>query len=93
MIRDILRSHYSPKFDDIEISYERIFGKKNEDYGDYDIVFYTESPEKEWGLWEPVALWGTIRKGPQPFPLAQQNQRNQKEANIVTSENAPPAII
>lgn len=47
IIRDSLRSHYSPKFDDIEVSYERIFGKKNEDYGDYDIVFYTESPERE----------------------------------------------
>ena len=65
MIREILRSHYSPTFDDIEVSYERIFGKKNEDYGDYDIVFYTETPEKELFLIEAKYFSDSLNPGAQ----------------------------
>ena len=65
IIRDSLHSHYSPKFDDVEVSYKRIFGKKNEDYGDYDIVFYTESPEKELFLIEAKYFSDSLNPGAQ----------------------------
>lgn len=65
IIRDILRSHYSPKFDDIEVSYERIFGIQSENYGDYDIVFYTESPENELFLIEVKYFSDSLNPGAQ----------------------------
>lgn len=40
-LRNILRKRYnSPDVDEINVDYKRIFGPKNEDYGDFDIVFY-----------------------------------------------------
>lgn len=65
VIRKVLRNHYSAKFDEIEVSYERIFGKKHEDYGDYDIVFYTESPEKELFLIEAKYFSDSLNPGAQ----------------------------
>ena len=40
-LRDILRKHYTPSFDEIDVRYDRIFGVKPDDYGDYDIVFFS----------------------------------------------------
>lgn len=42
MIRTQLRSQYPPDFDECDVKYDRIFGHKEYDYGDYDIVFYTK---------------------------------------------------
>lgn len=39
-IREKLRSHYFPDFDEIEVDYRRIFGDKPIGYGDFDLVFY-----------------------------------------------------
>ena len=41
-IRTQLRSQYLPDFDECDVKYDRIFGHKEYDYGDYDIVFYTK---------------------------------------------------
>lgn len=46
-IHSILLNHYTPAFYEIDVQYSRIFGELNEDYGDYDIIFYTGEPEKE----------------------------------------------
>ena len=45
VIRDKLRSHYKSKFDEIDVQYDRIFGSKEINYGDYDIVFLSEDNE------------------------------------------------
>lgn len=46
ILREKLRSHYKPSFDEKDVKYDRIFGKKETDYGDFDVVFYTpESKE------------------------------------------------
>jgi len=42
LIREKLRNHYKADFDEIDVSYERIFGSKPHNYGDYDIVFYSK---------------------------------------------------
>lgn len=47
LIRSILLKHYTPIFNEIEVNYSRIFGVQDEDYGDYDIIFYTGEPQKE----------------------------------------------
>lgn len=41
ILRTKLHSHYSPTIDEKDVKYDRIFGKKEIDYGDYDVVFYT----------------------------------------------------
>ena len=41
ILRTKLHSHYSPTIDEKDVRYDRIFGKKEIDYGDYDVVFYT----------------------------------------------------
>ncbi len=41
ILRTKLLSHYSPSIDEIDVKYDRIFGSKETDYGDYDVVFYT----------------------------------------------------
>lgn len=45
-LREILRSNYVGKIDEKDVDYERIFGVKEKNYGDYDIVFYAPK-EKE----------------------------------------------
>lgn len=42
LIRDKLRAHYTATFDEIDVKYDRIFGVKDINYGDYDVVFYTK---------------------------------------------------
>lgn len=39
-IQEILRSNYSGTIDLKNVDYQRIFGQKENNYGDYDIVFY-----------------------------------------------------
>ena len=41
ILRDKLNAHYTPSVDKIDVKYDRIFGRKEIDYGDYDVVFYT----------------------------------------------------
>ena len=41
-LRDTLRSQYHADFDRIDVKYDTIFGHRDIDYGDYDIVFYTK---------------------------------------------------
>ena len=41
IIRTKLHSHYTPSIDEKNVEYDRIFGSKERNYGDYDIVFYT----------------------------------------------------
>lgn len=42
MIREKLRSHYDSGFDEIDVQYDRIFGLRGYNYGDYDLVFYAK---------------------------------------------------
>ena len=42
IIRDKLQTHYDATFNEIDVKYSRIFGDKDYDYGDYDLVFYTQ---------------------------------------------------
>lgn len=46
LIRSKLQKHYNADFDEIDVRYDRIFGKKEFDYGDYDLVFFSKE-EKE----------------------------------------------
>lgn len=46
ILREKLRNHYTPKVDEIDVQYYRIFGEKEYNYGDYDLVFYAPD-EKE----------------------------------------------
>lgn len=41
-LRDKLRTHYKADFDEIDVRYNRIFGQKEIDYGDFDLVFYVK---------------------------------------------------
>lgn len=40
ILRTKLRTHYIPSVDEKDVKYDRIFGNKGLDYGDYDVVFY-----------------------------------------------------
>lgn len=42
LIRDKLRAHFNATVDEIDVRYDRIFGMKEIDYGDFDLVFYTK---------------------------------------------------
>lgn len=46
ILREKLRNHYTPGFDEIDVEYYRIFGGKEYNYGDFDLVFYAPD-EKE----------------------------------------------
>lgn len=41
-IREMLNSVYKPKIDEKDVKYQRIFGKRDIDYGDFDVVYYSE---------------------------------------------------
>lgn len=41
-IQEVLQKYYEPEVDLVDVRYDRIFGSKEEDYGDYDLVFYSE---------------------------------------------------
>lgn len=42
LLREKLRSHYEAGFDEIDVQYYRIFGEREYNYGDYDLVFYAK---------------------------------------------------
>lgn len=44
--REILNKHYTPKVDYKDVQYYRIFGERDINYGDFDIVYYDDN-EKE----------------------------------------------
>lgn len=45
-IRTVLNKHYTAKIDLKDVKYQRIFGKHSVDYGDYDIVYYSEESKE-----------------------------------------------
>lgn len=45
-IREALNKHYTPKFDEKDVKYQRIFGEREIDYGDFDVVYYTEETKE-----------------------------------------------
>ena len=45
-IRRILNKHYQPKIDFKEVKYQRIFGERSINYGDFDIVYYCEETQE-----------------------------------------------
>lgn len=44
--REILNKYYNPKVDFIDVQYYRIFGKRDINYGDFDIVYYDDSAKE-----------------------------------------------
>ena len=40
IIKRKLNEHYDSSFDEVNVDYKRIFGAKEYDYGDYDLVFF-----------------------------------------------------
>lgn len=42
ILREKLRNHYKAYFDEIDVQYDRIFGSKPINYGDFDLIFYTK---------------------------------------------------
>ena len=42
IIRNKLNNHYKSGFDEIDVDYMKIFGKKEYNYGDYDLVFFAK---------------------------------------------------
>lgn len=45
-LRTKLNNHYKADFDEIDVDYERIFGHKKINYGDYDLVFYSKESKE-----------------------------------------------
>lgn len=45
-IRNVLNKHYNPKVDEKDVKYRRIFGQREIDYGDFDVVYYTENTKE-----------------------------------------------
>lgn len=41
-IREELNKRFHPKVDSYDVKYDRIFGNRDINYGDFDVVFYTE---------------------------------------------------
>ena len=44
--RELLNKHYSPKVDFKDVKYHKIFGEREIDYGDFDIVFFDENAKE-----------------------------------------------
>lgn len=45
-IREILNNHYGATVDLKDVKYQRIFGEHSIDYGDYDVVFYSNESKE-----------------------------------------------
>lgn len=45
-IREVLNKHYTPKVDEKDVKYQRIFGDREINYGDFDVVYYTEDTKE-----------------------------------------------
>ncbi len=41
-IREKLQNHYESQFDEIDVKYNRIYGNRSINYGDFDIMFYSK---------------------------------------------------
>ncbi|EPS50629.1 hypothetical protein FDF50_12030 [Clostridium botulinum] len=41
-LREKLHNHYSVTFDEIDVKYDRIYGTREINYGDFDLVFYSK---------------------------------------------------
>ena len=46
ILREKLHAHYDAGFDEIDVQYYRIFGERDYNYGDYDIVFYAKDAKE-----------------------------------------------
>lgn len=42
-IREKLRNHYEATFDEIDVKYNRIYGNRSINYGDFDLMFYSKT--------------------------------------------------
>jgi len=45
-IREKLNNHYTSKIDEKDVKYQRIFGDREIDYGDFDVIYYTEDTKE-----------------------------------------------
>lgn len=45
-IREILNKHYTPTVDEMDVKYYRIFGEREINYGDFDVVYYAEETKE-----------------------------------------------
>lgn len=45
-IREILNKVYTPKIDEKNVKYQKIFGNRDIDYGDFDVVYYCEQSKE-----------------------------------------------
>lgn len=41
-LREKLRNHYDADFDEIDVKYHRIYGTRQINYGDFDLIFYSK---------------------------------------------------
>lgn len=46
ILREKLRAHYEPSVDEKDVKYDRIFGEKEIDYGDFDVMFYAPASKE-----------------------------------------------
>ena len=60
-IQEVLNKHYTPKFDDKDVKYQRIFGEREVDYGDFDVVYYTEETKELFLIEAKYSLQGTTQ--------------------------------
>lgn len=45
-IREMLNNVYTPKIDEKDVKYQRIFGERDINYGDFDVVYYSEQSKE-----------------------------------------------
>lgn len=45
-IREMLNDVYTPKIDEKDVKYQRIFGERDINYGDFDVVYYSEQSKE-----------------------------------------------
>lgn len=45
-IRKMLNNVYTPKIDEKDVKYQRIFGERDINYGDFDVVYYSEQSKE-----------------------------------------------
>ncbi|WP_430489368.1 hypothetical protein [Rossellomorea marisflavi] len=46
LLRNILRENYNSTFDEIEVPYSMIWGKREINYGDFDLLFYSKEAKE-----------------------------------------------
>ena len=45
-IRQVLNQYYTPKVNEKDVKYQRIFGEREINYGDFDVVYYAENTKE-----------------------------------------------